>query len=57
MAGRVFAANVVLRDPDTNNPVSFVSGSEVPEWAEKQVDDHVVVPKQKAPPERPSRKD
>lgn len=39
MAAREFTAYVVLRDPDTLQPLSFAPGDEVPEWA--NVGDHV----------------
>jgi hypothetical protein len=35
-------ANVVVVDPETSAPVLLEAGSDVPEWAEDQVGDHVL---------------
>ena len=34
--------NVILRNPDRGDPVFLPAGSEVPDWAEGQVGDHVL---------------
>ncbi len=39
---RKLTENVILRNPDRGDPVFLPAGSEVPDWAEGQVGDHVL---------------
>ena len=39
---RKLTENVILRNPDRGDPVFLPAGSEVPEWAEGLVGDHVL---------------
>lgn len=51
----VLSGHVVLRNPESGEPVSLAEGSEVPAWATDLVGEHLLGSGKTQPEEKPKR--